>query len=81
MKVLVTMAACIALAGCAAVPQRYEVPVQVPCRVTVPEKPVWATESLKPDADIFDKVKALLAERRQRQAYETKLEAAAKACQ
>ena len=81
MKVLFAMAACVALAGCASMPQRYEVPVQVPCRVTVPEKPVWATESLAPGADIFDQVKALLAERRQRQAYELKLEAAAKACQ
>jgi len=81
MKVLVAMVACIALAGCASVPQRYEVPVQVPCRVQVPDKPVFATESLAPNADIFDQVKALLAERRQRIAHEAKLEAAAKACQ
>lgn len=74
---------CLLLAGCATAPrvERVEIPVPVPCRVQVPEAPVWATASLAPDAGIWDQAKALLAERQQRMAYEAKLEAAARACQ
>ncbi|MFG5410363.1 hypothetical protein ABXN37_22535 [Piscinibacter sakaiensis] len=53
---------------------------QVPCRVTLPPRPVYATEALSSDAGIYDQVRALLAERRQRMAYEAQLEAAARAC-
>lgn len=72
------------LVGCETaprVPEEVLVPVPVPCKVDKPRPPVWATASLKPDADIFDQVKALLAERRQRVAYERQLEAAIAACQ
>lgn len=83
MKALVLVLA-LALAGCASgprVPDRVEVPIQVQCKVTVPPEPVWATSTLAKDAGIFDQVKALLSERRQRMAYESKLEAAARSCQ
>lgn len=72
---------CLVLAGCASEPQRVEVAVPVPCRVEVPPEPVWATAALAADADIWDQVKALLAERRQRIGYEDQLLAAARACQ
>lgn len=69
------------LAGCqATMPATVKVPVAVPCEVILPARPVWATESLRPDAGIFEQVKALLAERRQREGYEAQLEAAARAC-
>lgn len=80
----VVVALAMALAGCAStphVPERVEVPIQVPCRVTVPPEPVWATATLAKDASIFDQVKALLSERRQRIAFEAKLDAAARSCQ
>lgn len=74
----------LALAGCAGkerlVIQKVSVPVSVPCKVKVPERPTYATESMDLDASIFDKVKALLAEREQRKAREAELEAAAKSC-
>lgn len=75
------MLAALALAGCASAPQRVEVAVPVPCRVTVPPEPSWATAALADNATIWDQVKALLAERRQRMAYEDQLRAAAQACQ
>nr|WP_222950861.1 hypothetical protein [Pseudomonas aeruginosa] len=76
-----------ALAGCAgrqeAEPRtvRVEVPVAVPCRVPAVEVPAWATAGLRKDDDLQTKVRALLAERRQRIGYEAQLLAANQACQ
>jgi hypothetical protein len=69
------------LAGCDTIPHEVKVPVPVPCKVERPQAPVWATTGLAPGADIFDQVKALLVERRQRAAYEAQLEAAIEGCQ
>ncbi|MDF3842653.1 hypothetical protein P3W55_13130 [Pseudomonas citronellolis] len=74
------------LAGCAGqVPPeprtvRVEVPVQVPCRAPDVAVPVWATSSLKKEDGMEVKVRALLAERRQRIGYELLLRAAVDAC-
>lgn len=69
------------LVGCAArPPARIEIPVAVPCRVELPARPVYATEMLPADATIYEQVRALLAERRQRLAREELLEAISKAC-
>ncbi|RUT30886.1 hypothetical protein WG29040_23390 [Pseudomonas sp. PAMC 29040] len=78
--------AMLALAGCAVQsPElrtvRVEIPVQVPCRTKNVEVPVFATDSLKKTDPLEAKVRALLAERLQRQAYEIKLLAAVTACQ
>jgi hypothetical protein len=70
-----------ALAGCNTMPQRIEVPVPVQCHVKAPDKPVWATDALQTGSGLYEKVRALLAEREQRIAYETQLEAASKACE
>lgn len=78
---ILALPTCLVLAGCNTLPQRVEVPVPVPCRVTVPTKPVWATDTLPPGAGLYERVRALLAERQQRIGYETELEAATKACQ
>jgi hypothetical protein len=56
------------------------IPLAVPCQTNPIERPAFATSRLPPESDIFDKVKALLAERLQRQAYEERLEAALSAC-
>ncbi|MBB1614544.1 hypothetical protein A9978_19080 [Pseudomonas sp. UMC65] len=74
------------LTGCAArEPEvrtvRVEVPVQVPCRAPVVSVPAWATGSLKKTDSLELKVRALLAERRQRMGYERVLVAAVAACQ
>ncbi len=60
--------------------QRVEVPVPVPCVEVRPRRPATPVESLRPDAALGDMVKALLAERRLRAAYERELEAALTAC-
>lgn len=76
----------LALVGCAGQPPqvrtvRVEVPVLVPCRTKSVAVPAFATESLKKTDSLEVKVRALLAERHQRIAYETQLLAAVKACQ
>jgi uncharacterized lipoprotein YmbA len=74
------------LAGCAGKePEvrtvRVEVPVQVPCRTTEVAVPPWAATGLKKSDSLEVKVRALLAERRQRMGYERQLVAAVVACQ
>lgn len=78
--------AVVLMAGCATrEPEvrtvRVEVPVQVPCRALVVPVPAWATDSLKKIDSLELKVRALLAERRQRIGYERLLVAAVAACQ
>ncbi|MBK4989748.1 hypothetical protein [Pseudomonas sp. S36] len=74
------------LAGCAGHAEpgirtvRVEVPVQVPCRTPDVAVPPWAAASLRQSDSLEVKVRALLAERRQRIGYERLLEAAASAC-
>lgn len=73
----------IALSGCAALEPRVvttTVPVTIKCIETRVSKPVWATDTLPLHASLLDKVKALLAERLQRMAYENELEAQIQAC-
>ncbi|HCI2701463.1 TPA: hypothetical protein ONA53_004797 [Pseudomonas aeruginosa] len=83
---MVLMLVVFALAGCAARQEaeprtvRVEVPVAVPCRVPAVEVPVWATAGLMKSDDLQTKVRALLAERRQRIGYEEELKAAVTAC-
>ncbi|EOH4916364.1 hypothetical protein ACM7JH_09870 [Pseudomonas aeruginosa] len=82
----VLMLVIVALAGCAGQVEpeprtvRVEVPVAVPCRVPAVEVPAWATAGLKKSDDIQTKVRALLAERRQRIGYEAQLLAASEGC-
>lgn len=78
-----------ALAGCAAQPAvepeprvvRVEVPVPVPCRVKAPAVPAWAADGLRKEDSLEVKVRALLAERRQRIGYERELSGAVASCQ
>ncbi|MDH2186820.1 hypothetical protein N5K35_24330 [Pseudomonas sp. GD03651] len=59
---------------------RVEVPVQVPCRVSEVAEPPWAAVGLRKTDSLEVKMRALLAERRQRIGYERQLEAAIQAC-
>jgi len=75
-----------ALAGCAgrndAEPRtvRVDVPMAVPCRAPAVQEPAWSTASLQKGGSLQTKVRALLAERRQRIGYELLLVAALDAC-
>ena len=77
-------AICLTLAGCASEPRieyrEVKTVVPVPCRVTLPDEPDYATNSLALDAPIFDMVRALLVEREQRKARDVEVTAAAKSC-
>ncbi|MES3709121.1 hypothetical protein QC590_12865 [Pseudomonas putida] len=74
------------LAGCAgkSEPQiqyvRVEVPVEVPCRTPDVAAPPWAAAGLHKTDSLEMKVRALLAERRQRIGYERELKAVNHAC-
>lgn len=87
MRLGIVLGVVFALAGCAgrqdAEPHivRVEVPVVVPCRVEEVAVPPWATATLKAGDPLEVKVRALLAERRQRIGYERELVAAITACQ
>jgi hypothetical protein len=74
------LAACTAVPGAPAV-QRVNIPVPVPCKVTMPDAPAWAVDALPLGSDIWQQMQALRAERLQRQGYEAELEAAVRACQ
>lgn len=86
MRTLLILSA-LALASCGGrvIPQvqyvRVEVPVQVPCRAPEVAVPLWAAAGLRKTDSLEVKVRALLAERRQRIGYERVLEAAVNACQ
>lgn len=80
------LVAALTLAGCATAPpivttQRVEVPVPVPCQVQPIKPPMWALDTLPANASMYERVRAMAAEITQRQAYELRLEAAAKSCE
>ena len=85
---LILIGALAALAGCAAKPPaqpetrivRVEVPIEVPCHTKEVAVPPWAAAGLKADDSLEVKVRALLAERRQRIGYERELLATNSAC-
>lgn len=86
MRVVQVLGLVFALAGCAGQVEpeprtvRVEVPIEVPCRAPDIAEPAWATAGLRRDDDLQVKVRALLAERRQRIGYEEELKAAVAAC-
>lgn len=59
---------------------RVEVPVQVPCRAPELAVPSWAAAGLRKTDSLEVKVRALLAERRQRIGYEKQMLAAVVSC-
>ncbi|CAG2155310.1 hypothetical protein LMG26411_04877 [Cupriavidus numazuensis] len=70
----------ILLAGCAAEPETAVRTPQARCQVPQIDRPAWALDSIDPEADIYAKGKAALAELEQRIRYEERLETAIRAC-
>lgn len=60
--------------------QKVEVPVYIPCKADIPQVPDFNFDDLNVDQNIYDKVRALLADRKLHQGYETELLAALKSC-
>lgn len=84
MKALLVVLAMV-LTGCAGRPPevhtvRVEVPVLVPCKTKEVAVPSWAAQGLEKSDSLELKVRALLAERRQRIGYEREIIAATRAC-
>jgi hypothetical protein len=59
---------------------RVEVPVLIPCKTQEVAVPPWAAAGLKKADSLETKVRALLAERRQRIGYERQLVVAMEVC-
>jgi len=80
------LASFLLLAGCASHVEpevrivRVEVPVQIPCSTPKVAVPPWAAASLRKTDSLEVKVRALLAERKQRIGYEKTLSAAVQSC-
>ena len=84
-KRLTAVACLVLLAGCVTQEPgvrtvRIEVPVLIPCKTQEVTVPSWASTGLKKADSLEMKVRALLAERRQRIGYERELMAAVGAC-
>lgn len=62
-------------------PVEVQIPVAVPCKVDAPVVPQWARAGVSPDADLYTKGRAIIAELQQRIAYEIELLAAVASCQ
>lgn len=79
--ILLALAACLVLSGCAhhQLPPPVKVLIPVKCAAHKPATPVYPT--VTPDAGIYDRVKTILAEREMRIAYEGQLEASVSACE
>lgn len=60
---------------------RVEVQIKVPGRAKEPAVPAWAADGLRREDSLEVKVRALLAERRQRIGYERELAVAVVGCQ
>lgn len=85
---LILISLVVLLSACASGPapvlapliQKVEIPIPVPCKVTVPTPPVFNFSNLSTDQDIFEKTRAILADIRLHFAYETELLAALNSC-
>lgn len=83
MRPVILFALAAILAGCAAAPgpvQEVKVPVPVYCNPPEVSRPLFAVDSLPIGSSIWDQMKALRAERKQREGYEAQLEAAINSC-
>jgi len=60
--------------------QRVEIPIAVPCKAVIPVRPAFNFDKLTVEQDVFDKSKAVLADRKLHIGYETELLAALNSC-
>lgn len=78
--------AVLTLAGCAtkSVPTietvEVKIPYRVACSVATPAQPSWVVPSVAKGADVFDQMRALLADRELGFGYQKELEVALEAC-
>lgn len=86
-NLLLTTAVTFALVACGTtqpvvkiVTQQVEVPIAVACKTETPVEPVFNFASITETNDIYDKTRALLADRALHLGYETELLAALKSC-
>jgi hypothetical protein len=85
-KILFFIIIIIFISGCATTEQpkiqiqRIEIPISVPCSVDIPPPPELNFSKLDQTRSIFDKSKALLADRELQLGYETELLAALQSC-
>ncbi len=84
---LIILASVLILSACATtepvvkvVTQKVEVPVAVPCKTEIPLSPTFNFSNLTIDKDLFEKSKAVLADRHLHIGYESELLAALKSC-
>lgn len=63
------------------VTQQVEVPVAIACKAVTPVPPIFNFDILTEDRDIYDKSRAILADRKLHLGYEAELLAALKSCQ
>lgn len=82
------LAGCLVLTGCCTTPDpitivetvEVKVPVRVECPVEMPRRAAYAAEALTAESTDFDKIRALLVERRQRDTAEEELRALLAVC-
>lgn len=78
--------AALVLSGCATKSERptqvveVKIPVRVACTVATPVQPAWVVPAVQKGADVFDQMRALLADRELAFAYQRELESALVAC-
>jgi len=85
---LLALSLAVLLSACASGPapvmapliQKVEVPIAVPCKVAVPKLPSFNFDELNIDQDIYEKVRALLVDRKLHLGYEVELLAALNSC-
>ena len=83
------IAACVGLmvlAGCTTKGERptqtveVKIPVRAACTVATPAQPSWVVPAVPKGADVFEQMRALLADREMAFAYQKELESALGAC-
>lgn len=80
-RIATALAALLFLSGCAANKAVEPVTITLPCRVTIPARPIMPTESISVDVDLDTFISSAVAEIERREGYEIELRAALEACQ
>lgn len=80
-----TVLIALVLSGCATtqtIPATVEVKIPVPvlCQAVEPLEPTWNADLVKAGADVFEEMKALLADRKMSKGYEGELKEALRSC-
>ncbi len=81
----IALVAAVVLAGCATTSEpiktvEVKVPYRVPCVVPTPAQPAWVVPAVPKGADVFEQMRALLADREMAFAYQKEMESALWAC-